>query len=107
MKITTEKEAGIIIAETTTGLTILTMEEAHSIYVHMRKMYFESFLQDIVNVTIENEEIDLSKFNGTEEDFIEEVKSCLENRVFYEIEDATQEQIEEATIDTAEYYDLF
>ena len=107
MKLERNETSGIITFSTETREIMLTMEEAYFIYENMRKLYFNSFLSYTIENAIEENEIDLSKYDGTMDDFTEEIKSCLESLTNYDTESATEEQIIDAIIDTAEFYNLF
>lgn len=107
MKLERNETSGIITFSTETREIMLTREEAYFIYNNMRKLYFNSFLSDAIENAIEENEIDLSKYDGTMDDFTEEIKSCLESRTNYDTESATEAQIIDAVIDTAESYNLF
>lgn len=107
MKLERNETTGIVTFSTETREIMLTREEAYFIYNNMRKLYFSGFLTDAIENAIEENEIDLTKYDGTMDDFTEEIKSCLESPTNYDIESATEQQIIDAVIDTAEFYNLF
>ena len=106
MRITVNDTKDVLTLETETRTIMLTAQEAYAIYAHMRKTYFESFLHETIDYAIEDNEIDLARFKGTKDEFIEEVRSSLELQLD-DVESATETQIIDAVTDTATYYDLF
>lgn len=105
MKIISNTGDALTIASENREIT-LTQSEARALYACLRRYYFDAFFADAVDAAIEDNEIDLTQFDGTKEEFIDEVKSCLEVRIL-DIEGATEEQITEAVIDTASDYGLY
>ena len=88
-----------------TRTIVFGLSELNFIYREMRKAGFRAFLNETIDATIEDNEIDLSRYDGTREDFADEILSCLEN--LEDIESATEQQIADAVIDTAQFYNLF
>ena len=103
MKIAKREHNYLIVKDDGTNV-VLTCIEAGLLVTYIRKENLRDMIEDQVD-SAEDDWLDLSKYEGTRDEFVQEIFDALEDEIDYG-NPVTEEQVEDQISDLASLYEL-